>query len=142
MTLSQFGKLSLLLLRYPIAIQSLVNRIQQVLIQEGLSKEFHRAGLHGLHRHRNISVTSDEDDGNPDAGFSQLPLKIQTANLREFDVQDKTTWSVWTLTAQELLCCLEGLGLQALRLEQAFNGRTNQIVVINDEYRGITWNRH
>src|SRR5580700_10637310 len=99
MTLFQFGKLILLLTRYPIAIQSLVNRIQQVFIPEGLSQKLHRAGFHGLHRHRNISMTSDEDDGNPDAGFSQLPLKIQTANLREFDVQNQTTWSVRPLTA-------------------------------------------
>src|SRR5258708_5595467 len=134
MTLSQFGKLILLLTRYPIAIQTLVNRIQQVLVPEGLSQKLHSAGFHSLHRHRNISMTSDEDDGNPDAGFSQLPLKIQTANLREFDVQDKTTWSVRALTAQELLRRPEGLGLQAHRLQQALNGRTNQIVVINDEY--------
>src|SRR5439155_19676373 len=45
----------------------LVDSIQQVLVPEGLGKELHRAGFHGLHRHRNTSVTGDKDDGNAHA---------------------------------------------------------------------------
>jgi hypothetical protein len=87
-------------------------------------------------------MTSDEDDGNADTGISQLPLKIQTVDSRKSDVENKTTWPVRALTAQELLRRLEGLGLQAHRLQQTLNGRTNQVIVINDEYRGITHSRH
>jgi hypothetical protein len=60
-------------------------------------------------------------------------MKIQPANLGELDIQQKSTCSVWALTAQELLRRLEGLGLQVLRLEQALNRRANLIVVVNDE---------
>ncbi len=52
-----------------------MDSIQQVLVPEGLGKELHRAGFHGLHRHRNISMPGDEDDGNPDARIRQLALK-------------------------------------------------------------------
>jgi hypothetical protein len=76
----QLAKPGLLLAHHPVAIQSLVDRIQQVLVPEGLGQELHRFGFHGLHRHRNISMTRDEDDGNPDTRVSQLALKIQTAD--------------------------------------------------------------
>ena len=82
-------------------------------------------------------MTSDEDDGNADAGISQLPLKIQTVDSRKSHVENKTTWPIRALRGQELLRRPEGLGPQAHRLQQALNGRTNQVVVINDEYRGL-----
>ena len=46
-TLSQLGKLTLLLARHPVAIQSLVDCIQQVLVAERLGQEFDRTGFHG-----------------------------------------------------------------------------------------------
>src|ERR1017187_333176 len=60
--LPQFGKLTLLLMYRPGPIQSLINRIQQVLVPEGLGQEFDRTRFHGLHRHGNISMTSYEDN--------------------------------------------------------------------------------
>src|SRR5216683_4532020 len=82
-TVSQLAKLTLLLARHTVAVQSLVDRIQQVLVPKGLGQELHRTGLHGLHRHRNISVTGDEDDGNLDARVSQLALKFKTIDSRK-----------------------------------------------------------
>src|SRR5713226_3064765 len=96
---SQLAKLTLLLARHTVAVQSLVDRIQQVLVPEGLSKELHRAGFHGLHRHRNISMPGDEDDGNPDARIRQLALKVQTVHTRKSHVQNKATWPVRPLAA-------------------------------------------
>src|ERR1035437_8500167 len=80
--LSQLAKFALLLTRHPIAIQSLMNRIQQILVPERLGQELHRPGFHGLHRHRNISMTGDEYDRNPDARVGQFALKIQTTDSR------------------------------------------------------------
>jgi hypothetical protein len=87
-------------------------------------------------------MTSYEDDGNADAGISQLPLKIQSVDSRKPHVKNKTTWPIRALGGQELLRRPEGLGPQAYRFQQALNGGTNQIVVINNEYRGITCSRH
>ena len=78
----------------------------------------------------------DEDDGNADAGISQLPLKIQTIDPGKSDVENKTTWPIREIRRQEFLRRPKGLGAQAHRLQQALNGRANQVVVINDEYRG------
>ena len=38
------------------------------------------AGFHGLHRHRNVSMTGDEDDWNLEARIGQVALKVQAAD--------------------------------------------------------------
>src|SRR4029077_13933648 len=100
--LSQLGKLNPLLTRYPVAIQSLVDRIQQGLVQKRLGQELHGTGFHGLHRHRNISVPGDEDDGNLDTRITQLALKFQAIDARKAHVQNKATWPIRSLAAQEI----------------------------------------
>src|SRR5467141_2612690 len=99
--LSQFGKTTLLLARHTVAIQSLANRIQQVLVLERLGQELHGTGFHGFHRHRDISVTGDEDDGDSDARVSQLALQVETVNSGKAHVQDKAAWPFRWLVAQE-----------------------------------------
>src|SRR4029077_11984224 len=84
--LSQLGKLNPLLTRYPVAIQSLVDRIHQVLVPESLGQKLHGARFHGLHRHRNISVPGDKDDRDWDARVGQLALKVQTVDPRKAHV--------------------------------------------------------
>src|ERR1700682_4149812 len=140
--LTQFGKLNVLMTNHPVSVQSLVNRIQQVLVSKGLGQEFDRAGFHGLHGHRNISVPGDEDDRNAQAGVSQLALKIQTVNSRKSYVQNQAAWTVGPLAAQEILRRCEGLRLQAHRLQHALDSRAHQVIVINDEYGGRTCWRH
>src|SRR5580658_5494999 len=90
--LSQLAKFALLLTRYPIAIQSLMNRIQQILFPEWLGQKLHRTRFHRFHRHRNVSMTGDKDDGNPSTGVSQLALKIQAVDSRQSHVQDQAAW--------------------------------------------------
>src|SRR5260370_17231265 len=53
--LSQFGKVTLLLARHTVAIQSLADRIQQVLVLESLGQELHATPFHALHLHTIIS---------------------------------------------------------------------------------------
>src|ERR1700688_2161756 len=67
---SQLREVTPLTARHAVAIQSLVDRIQQLLVQERLGQELYCAGFHGLYCHRDVSVTRDEDDGNLYAGVS------------------------------------------------------------------------
>src|SRR5580700_773042 len=134
--LLQFGELTLLLARCPIALQSLMDSIQQVLVAEWLGQELHRAGFHGFHRHRNISMTADENDRNPDTRVNQLVLKFQTVYSGKSYVQHQATWPVRPLSAQELWRGRECFRTQADRLEHALDRRTDQVVVINDEHHG------
>src|SRR6266404_8541939 len=73
---SQPGEVTLLAARGTVAIQSLVDRGQQVLVIERLGQKLHGARFHSLHRHRNISVTGDKDNGDLDSRISQLALKV------------------------------------------------------------------
>src|SRR6266699_3570305 len=89
--LSQPTELTLLLAGHTIAVQSLVDCVQQVLIAEGLGKELHCAGFHRLHRHRNVSVTGNKDDGNADARIAQFALKIQTSYSTQSHIYNQAT---------------------------------------------------
>src|ERR1022692_4773754 len=89
--LPQFGKLTLLMASDAIAIEGLLNRIQQILVNEWLGQELHGAGFDGFHRHRNIAVSGNEDDWNAHASFFQLSLKLQAIDSRERHVQNKAT---------------------------------------------------
>src|SRR6202011_1839481 len=93
--LSQLGKLNPLLTRYPVAIQILVDRIHQVLVPERLGQKLHGARFHGLHRHRNISMTGDEDDRDLETGISQRALKLQAIDPGKAHIQNKATRTVW-----------------------------------------------
>src|SRR6266446_7988902 len=140
--LSQFGKVTLLLARHTVAIQSLADRIQQVLILERLGQELHGTGLHGSHRHGDISVTGDENDGHLDSGVTQLALKVQTIDARKTHVQDKAAWSVRLLVAQKFFRRLKGCAPQPRRFQQSLDGRTHTGIVINDEHCGSICSRH
>jgi len=62
-----------------VTIQRLVNRIQQILVAEGLGQEFDGSRFHCPYRHADIAVAGDKDDWNVDIGLSQLTLKIESA---------------------------------------------------------------
>src|ERR1700752_294290 len=81
-------------------------------------------------------MTGDEDDGNVNARVRQLALKVQTVHSRKSRVQDKTTWRLRAVAAQERFRCSESLGTQANRLQHALDGGTHQVVVIDDEDYG------
>ena len=64
---SQLSKLSLPLTGYPVTILGLMDRIEQVLVAEGLGQELDRAGFHGPHRHGNVPMGGNKNYRNPNA---------------------------------------------------------------------------
>src|ERR1700751_3520596 len=81
-------------------------------------------------------MTGDEDDGNVNARIRQLALKVQTVHSRKSHVQDKATWPVRAVAAQERFRRSEGLGTQANRFQHALDGGTHQVIVIDDKDYG------
>src|SRR5258708_6964686 len=98
---SQRGKVTLLTARHTVAIQSLSDRIQQVLVVKRLGEKLHSTRFHGPHRHRNIPMTGDENDGNVDSCISQLALQVEAVRSGKAHVQNKAAWSVWWFVAQK-----------------------------------------
>jgi len=62
------------LLSGTVTLNRLLNRVQQVLIIEGLGAELGGSGFHGADRHWNIVVAGHEDYRNTDISVEQLPL--------------------------------------------------------------------
>src|SRR4029077_13263222 len=77
-------------------------RIEQVLLAKGLGEELDSARLHRLHRHGNVAVAGDEDDGHPEVRFLQLRLKVQPAHARQAYVEYETARRVRSRDPQEI----------------------------------------
>ena len=80
-TRTQTRQLSLQVARSAIAPNRLLDGVEQILLAKRFGKKLDRTGFHRLHRHRDITVTRNEDDRNLNAGCDQLPLQIQAAQL-------------------------------------------------------------
>ena len=75
------------LARRGIAPQSLVDRVEQLLLAVGLLHEIDRAVLDRLDRHRDVAVAADEDDRDARAHGVQPLLQRQAAHARHAHVQ-------------------------------------------------------
>src|SRR5215471_8280035 len=84
--LAKFCYFRALLASAAVAGDRSLNCVQQVLSTERLGQKLHRACLHGLYRHGNVAMAGDEDDRNGDVRFTQLALKIQSAEVRKPNV--------------------------------------------------------
>ena len=73
----QGGNFGFLRTSGPVSVHRSLNGIQQILITERLGKEFNRSHLHGSHSHLNISMGSNEDDGNVNVGLPEFALDIE-----------------------------------------------------------------
>src|SRR5258707_11335577 len=141
-TFSQPGIVTLLAAPDSVAIQSLLDCVQQVLVVERLGQKLHGTRFHGLHRHRNVSVTGNKNNWDLDARVGQLTLKVQTIDAGKVYIQNQATWPLRSPVAQEFFRRPKGFGPQARRLQQSLDGGTHGGIVINDEYRGSVWRVH
>ncbi len=66
---------------------TLLNRVEQLLVVERLGQELQRAGLHGSHRHRDIPPSGDEDDRQFKSEFSQLRLQLESTEIRQVNIE-------------------------------------------------------
>jgi hypothetical protein len=64
--------------------------IYQLLIAKGFGEKLNRARLHCLHRHLDIAVSGDEDNRNMNPSLNHLSLEIETAQVRQPDVENYT----------------------------------------------------
>src|SRR6266568_7421898 len=76
-----------ILLPGPIARQTELNGVEEVLIAERLRKELNGTTLHRLHRHRDVAVPRDEDDWEHPVGRGELALKVKAALPRQSHVE-------------------------------------------------------
>jgi hypothetical protein len=112
-----------------------VDRIEQFLMPEGLGKKLHRSRLHGLDRHRNVSVSRKKNDGNADFPSLQLVLQIQAADAGQSHIQNQATRTVPTLQGQKFLRSSKTLRVQPDGLQQFLERLAHVSIIVDDKYR-------
>lgn len=132
--LLQVRDLTLLLPGFDIALQSLLDRIEEVLIPEGLCQKFHCARLHRFDSHGNVSMAGDENDGNLGSRLVQFLLDFQATHSRQSDIEHEATGTVWQCVPQKFPGCRERLRMQTNRLQQTLHGGTHAVIIIDNEH--------
>jgi len=66
---------------------ALPDRIEQSPTVERLGQELEGAGLHRSHRHGDVAVTREKDDGDLKIRLGELLLQIESAQPRQFHIQ-------------------------------------------------------
>src|SRR4029077_5916733 len=101
--LLQIVDLALLFLRGVVPLERLLNCIQQILIPERFCQKFHGTRLQCPHRHRDVTVRRDEDDGDLHSALSQSTLKIESAHPRQSYVENQAAGTMSVFRAEKLL---------------------------------------
>src|SRR5262249_23318003 len=115
------------------AFEGTADRLQQHLIAEWLRQELNGSGLHRSNARSDVAVPADEDDWHIRPIDHDTFLKIQTADVREGDVEYHAARNQCSGTNKEFLRRREGLDLPTCRLNQQFQRLTHRNVVVDDE---------
>jgi hypothetical protein len=84
-------------------VQGLHDSVEQGLVVERFREEVDRPGFHGAHRHRNVAMTGEENNGHRHLALRQFLLQLQPTQARELDIEHQTARAVWTLASQKLV---------------------------------------
>src|SRR5258706_11560126 len=76
-TLKQLYLLRPLRPGHTVAINGLLDRVQEILIAKWFGEEFHGPSLHGAYRHLNVAVASDEDNRKMNIRVMELARQVQ-----------------------------------------------------------------
>ncbi len=125
-----------------VELQRLVNAIDQILIAKRLLHEIACTGLHCIHRHRHITVTRDEDDGNRGAMLVQTLLELEATHARHPDICHETRMSAAIVVVQEFHGGRISGAIESDGLEQNTERIAHCIVVVDQiDQRAVTLNR-
>src|ERR1043165_9065714 len=136
-TTAQISTISLLRTREPVAIERLLNRIEQVLIAKRLRQKLHRTGFHRSHRHRNIAMSGNEDDGKVNVSLGKRALEIETAESRHAHVEDQTRCEVRPFVLQKLLRRRKRRHPESHRSDETLQRLAYRLIVVDHEHNRI-----
>jgi hypothetical protein len=116
-----------------IALQCVGDGVKQVLVAERLGQEIDRARFHGPHRHGDVAMRGDEDDGYLNIGFDQLALKIEAASLWQPDVEHEAAGNFRQRGLQHFRRRSEDFDAQADRAKETAQGFAEGGVVVDHQ---------
>ena len=68
-------------------VQRLIDALQEIVLPEWFTNEIQRSLAHGFNRHGNITMTSDDYDGQSGTHLLELLLQVETGHARHADVE-------------------------------------------------------
>jgi len=92
---AQFSEFGSLLQRGPVALDCLVNRIEQILIAEWLGQKLDCAGFHRADAHWDVAVPGDENNRDISVFTGKLALELQSALARHTNVENQARGRGW-----------------------------------------------
>jgi hypothetical protein len=119
------------------AVQCLRDSGEQVLVMERFREEVDGPGFHGAHRHWDVAMTGEENNGRRHLALRQFLLQLQPAQTRELDIEHQTSGPVWGRTVAELLGRPKGLHGQPDGPEQAREGVPDGGIIIHHKHDGV-----
>src|SRR5258708_7404626 len=109
------------------------NGAQQHVVVDWLRQELDSSRLHGLDCHRNVAITSDEDDWHINPIDDEL-LQIETIEVRKRNVKYQAARNKDSWAGEEFLCGRECLWLPACGADQQFQRLAHRDAVVNHEH--------
>jgi len=113
-------------------VQRLRDRGEQVLVAKRFGQEVDGPGFHGAHRHRDVAVARDENDGHRRIHLGQFLLQLQPAQARELDIEHQAAGGLGTRAGQKLVGGGKRQDVQPHGAEQIAQTLAHGLVVIND----------
>src|SRR5688572_14573287 len=115
-----------------VAIERLVNAIDEVLVAKRFLQEIDRARFHRRHRHRNVAMARDENDRNLAAPLVEALLQLESAQARHSDIGHETRVSTAVVALEKIERRAERLVLEADRFEQHAERVADRLVVVDE----------
>src|ERR1700730_14905623 len=135
--LPQYRNFRPLLPSRPVPFECLLYRVEQILIPKRLGQKLHGAGLHGLYRHRNVTVPRDENNGDANIQFGEFTLEIKPAEPGQSNVEHQAIGSIRRTLLQELLRGNECLGSQPDGFHDARDSVTDGDIIVDYKNRRL-----
>src|SRR5262245_57023953 len=100
--LSKGGQILVIFPPGTIARETDLNGVEEILIAERFGQELDGAPFHGLHGHRYVAVSRDEDDRDFPVCRNELALKIEAALVWHSDVEHEAGGTIRRIGLEEL----------------------------------------
>src|SRR5579862_948448 len=119
--------------RFATSLDCLVDRNQENVIRKWLRQELHCPSFHRFHRHRYITVSSDEDNRYVSAIVRDALLQLQAVEPRHRNVEHQTTWDSTARAGKKFGGGCERRRTPPFGLNQQFKRFAHGYVVVDDE---------
>src|SRR5271169_4933374 len=120
----------------------LANRAQERVLVERFSQKIQCTGLHGLYTRFKVAAAREKDDRHVPAFGRDLPLEIESIDIREDHIKDETARASGSWAREELLRAPKRFCMPTSTANQALDGFASRNIFIDHINDGTEGVRH